>query len=57
MESKEQVAQEINQQILHLMSSKSVTSLFQEKKISSERLKILSEMEVLDEGFLIINKK
>ena len=61
---REQVVKEINEQILSLMSSKSVSvsfakpadGSFEEQIMHNEKLKIMAEMETLEEGFLIINK-
>lgn len=57
MELKQQVANEINNQILHLMISKSIDVSVRKDSYDFEKIKILAEMEVLEEGFLIINKK
>lgn len=57
MELKQQVVDEINNQILSLMMSKRIDVSINENKLNPEKIKILSEMEVLEEGVLIINKK
>ncbi|MBC7476200.1 MAG: hypothetical protein H7263_18095 [Candidatus Sericytochromatia bacterium] len=57
MQLKTQVMQEINNQILYLMNLNSNKVIFEQDAIYSEKLKIMSEMETLEEGWLVINKK
>ena len=57
MQLKQQVVDEINHQIMSLMISNSIDMSIKKNKVDEEKIKILSEMEVLEEGFLIINKK
>ncbi len=64
LEIKTQVIEEINNQILFLTSTSSSdvkSALIDEKKTVSkfkeQKLEILSEMEALEEGFLLIKKK
>lgn len=57
MDIKQEVVNEINNQILSLMMSKNINVSMQSATSNEEKIKILSEMEALEEGFLIINKK
>jgi len=57
MDSKQQILNEINNQILSLMVSKNINVSVQKKEINSDKIKILSELEPLEEGFLIVSKK
>lgn len=57
MDSKQEILNEINNQILSLMVSKNINVSVQKKDINSNKIKILSELEPLEEGFLIVSKK
>lgn len=57
MNSKQQIVDEINNQILSLMMSKRIDVSIDRKKVDIDKIKILSELEVLEEGCLIISKK
>lgn len=57
MDAKQEIVNEINNQILSLMMSKNINVTIDSKVTSENKIKILSELDVLEEGFLIINKK